>query len=163
MSAQHSIIVVASSLALAGGIFLSTGVLAQIVTPLVIPAPTQQATPKAAIDGAATPASYTQEQFARGASLYSKNCSTCHGPNLNDGEFGGAPLAGHDFKDRFFGTTVDSLFSFMSSAMPPDRPGGLTAQEYAALTAYVIGRNGVPAGAAELPSDPDALAKLSLP
>jgi hypothetical protein len=47
--------------------------------------------------------------------------------------------------------------------MPPDRPGQLTAEQYAALTAYVIGRNGVPAGPTELPSDLDALGKLSLP
>lgn len=159
----HRSIIAAAALALAGGALLVTTALAQMVTPLVIPAPAQQAAPKTGAAGATAPASYTAEQFAHGATLYMKNCATCHGPNLNDGEFGGAPLMGQQFRDKFFGTSVDSLFGFMSSAMPPDRPGQLTAQQYAALTAYVIGRNGIPAGPTELPSDLGALSKLSLP
>jgi mono/diheme cytochrome c family protein len=142
---------------------LSTDALAQIVTPLEIPAPAQQAAPKAGTAGATAPASFTQAQFNRGAASYARNCVTCHGPNLNDGEFGGAPLTGNAFKAKYFGTTVDALYGFMSSAMPPGRAGQLTPQEYADLTAYIIGRNGVQPGSTELPSNIDALAKLSLP
>jgi mono/diheme cytochrome c family protein len=161
MFAHRSIMFAAAAMTLGG--LLSTPALAQIVTPLVIPAPAQPAAPKPGTAGATAAASYTQEQFNRGAATYAQDCVTCHGPNLNDGEFGGAPLTGNAFKAKYFGTTVDGLFGFMSSAMPPGRAGQLTPQEYADLTAYIIGRNGLQPGSTELPSDLDALAKLSLP
>jgi mono/diheme cytochrome c family protein len=149
-------------LALTGVALLSSSTIAQIVTPLVIPNPPKAAPPKPGATGPVVPATFTQAQANRGATSYTQNCATCHGPNLNDGEFGGAPIAGTEFKQKYFGLTADALFGFISSAMPPDRPGQLTAQEYADLTAYILSRNGVQPGTTELPTSLDTLATLTV-
>jgi mono/diheme cytochrome c family protein len=105
---------------------------------------------------------FTADQAERGHQLYTKNCADCHGANLDDGEFGGAPLKGSEFTQKYFGTTADALYGFMQTAMPPDRPGGLSEQEYADLTAYVLSVNGLQAGGAELPGNIDKLSKLTV-
>jgi alcohol dehydrogenase (cytochrome c) len=46
--------------------------------------------------------------------------------------------------------------------MPPDRPGGLSPQTYANLTAFILSNNGYPASEKELPLDPDAQQKMTL-
>jgi hypothetical protein len=48
------------------------------------------------------------------------------------------------------------MFSFMSSAMPPNSPGRYSPSTYADLMAYILKRNGVQSGA-PLPSDFDSL------
>lgn len=107
-------------------------------------------------------ASFTAAQAQRGLAEYKKSCLDCHGANLDDGEFGGPPLRGSTFESKYFGVTADALFGFMSSAMPPDRPGRLSAQTYADLTAYILSKNGVQPGSTELPSDLEALAGLTI-
>jgi mono/diheme cytochrome c family protein len=124
------------------------------------------ATPAAKPAGAAAAGgakvTFTADQVDRGRQTYTKNCADCHGANLDDGEFGGAPLKGTEFTQKYFGITADALYGFMQSAMPPDRPGALSAQEYADLTAYVLSVNGMQAGGAELPADVDKLSKLTV-
>lgn len=102
----------------------------------------------------------TAAQAARGRAEYVRSCEDCHGANLDDGEFGGAPLKGLAFKEKWFGTTADSLYGFTSSAMPPDRPGRLSPQVYADLTAYILSVNGIQPGSTELPPDLDKLSNL---
>ena len=46
--------------------------------------------------------------------------------------------------------------------MPPDRPGGLTDQNYADLIAYILSQNGYAANGKELPADPGALQGMSI-
>lgn len=114
----------------------------------------------AAQDGAEKPASYTEAQAERGHQQYKARCLDCHGENLNDGEFGGAPLKGSEFESKWFDGTADSLYSFMVNAMPPDSPGSLSEGNYADILAYILSRNGIEAGASELPKSEDALGKL---
>ena len=104
--------------------------------------------------------SFTSAQVDRGHTEYARSCVDCHGANLDDGEFGGAPLKGNSFKAKWFGMTADALYGFMSSAMPPDRPGRLSPQVYADLEAYILAQNGIQAGTTELPGDLDKLAGL---
>jgi mono/diheme cytochrome c family protein len=111
---------------------------------------------------ATTPATFTQAQVEGGRASYSQFCVDCHGANHDDGEFGGAPLKGTAFKDKWFGVTADALYGFVSTAMPPDRPGKLNPQTYADLVAYILSRNGVQPGASELPSDLEKLATLTV-
>lgn len=113
-------------------------------------------------EAALTAVSFTAVQADRGRGEYLKSCVDCHGAALDDGEFGGAPLKGATFREKWFGTTADVLFGFLSSAMPPDRPGRLSPQAYADLTAYILSVNGVQPGAVELPADADALAALAV-
>lgn len=104
--------------------------------------------------------SFTAAQVDRGRTEYRQSCLDCHGAQLDDGEFGGAPLKGNSFREKWFGMTADALYGYISTAMPPDRPGRLNPQTYADLTAYILSANGIQAGTTELPTDLEALAGL---
>jgi len=109
-----------------------------------------------------TPVNFTAEQAGRGQTAYRRACQDCHGFNLNDGEFGGAPLNGNYFSKHWGNGSAAALFGFLHTKMPPDRPGKLNPQTYADLTAFLLSKNGYQPGAAELPADPDALDHLSM-
>jgi hypothetical protein len=49
------------------------------------------------------------------------------------------------------GGTVAELVAYARAKMPPDRPGSLTDQNYADLTAFLLDANGYPKGDKELP------------
>lgn len=111
---------------------------------------------------ASAPLTFTQEQADRGHTLYRRNCQDCHGSNLNDGEFGGAPLNGQYFVRHWGSGTVAALFGYMRAKMPPDRPGKLNPQTYADLTAFLLAQNGYQPGQAELPPDHEAQERMDL-
>jgi hypothetical protein len=46
--------------------------------------------------------------------------------------------------------------------MPPDRPGGLTDQNYTDLTAYILSHNGYQPSDKELPPDPAAMQNMGI-
>jgi len=106
--------------------------------------------------------SFTADQVTRGSDIYADRCVQCHGDQLDNGEFGGAPLNGKYFKQHWGGGTAGGLVAFMKAKMPPDRPGSLTDQSYADLTAFLLDANDYPKGDKELPSDTAAQQKLSL-
>jgi mono/diheme cytochrome c family protein len=111
---------------------------------------------------ATVPVTFTAEQTARGQATYRRACQDCHGFNLNDGEFGGAPLNGQYFARHWSGGSVAALYGYMAAKMPPDRPGKLNPETYADLTAFLLAKNGYAPGATELPPDPDAQQHMSL-
>lgn len=108
--------------------------------------------PPAAPQTAASTASmgvYSLDQAERGAAVFSSRCSGCHGAELSGG-FGPrlAPLPAH-----WRGQTLGSLFRFVSSAMPYDNPGSLEVDQYLDAIAFVLQRNGYPAGSDPLVAD----------
>jgi mono/diheme cytochrome c family protein len=111
---------------------------------------------------ASAPPTFTQEQADRGQGIYRRSCQDCHGTNLNDGEFGGAPLNGQYFVRHWGNGNVAALYGFMRAKMPPDRPGKLNPQTYADLTAFLLAKNGFQPTQTELPPDPAALAQMDL-
>jgi mono/diheme cytochrome c family protein len=111
---------------------------------------------------AQTAPAFTEGQVERGKALYQKNCQDCHGTQLDNGEFGGAPLKGSYFRQHWGSGDVAGLFGYMSSLMPPDRPGQLSPQTYADLTAFLLSSNGYAAGSEELTADPDAQRRMSM-
>jgi S-disulfanyl-L-cysteine oxidoreductase SoxD len=115
----------------------------------------------AAAQPAATP-TFTAEQAERGHAIYGRSCVDCHGTELNNGEFGGPSLKGQFFRQKWAAGGVGALFSFTKGLMPPDRPGGLTDQNYADLLAYILSNNDIAPGAKELPTDPAAMANMSI-
>jgi mono/diheme cytochrome c family protein len=121
-----------------------------------------EAAAPAAPAAALQPPGFTAEQAARGHAAYQKNCLDCHGAHLNDGEFGGPPLTGTYFQQRWGSGTVAALYAFTSTQMPPDRPGRLSDQTYADLIAYILDYNGYEAGEVELPADQQALQQMTL-
>jgi alcohol dehydrogenase (cytochrome c) len=93
--------------------------------------------------------SYTAAQAARGRAAYNDNCSSCHGGNLDDGQFG-PPVKGAAFRTQWHNQSPSALLTFVSTKMPPSAPNGLDDQTYADIDAYLMQQNGERAGAAEL-------------
>ena len=87
---------------------------------------------------------FTEAQDKRGAAIYSRECSTCHGERLKGGE--GAPaLTGSDFNASWNGQTVADLFDRIRQTMPapPEQPGKLTPQQNADVVAHILERQRV--------------------
>ena len=93
---------------------------------------------------------YTGAQAASGASVFAANCSTCHASNLSGGS--GPALSGTAFKKSVAANypTAVALYSFIEKQMPLNAPGSLSAQNYLAVTAYVLQKNGFAAGSSAL-------------
>jgi alcohol dehydrogenase (cytochrome c) len=107
---------------------------------------------------AKTGGGYTSAQAARGATVYVQYCVQCHGTNLQ-GE-SGPPLSGQVLRAAYGGGTAAQLYDFISRQMPVNKPGSLKQWEYLDVTAYILSRNGIPAGATAL--SVDSLGQLSL-
>ncbi len=93
---------------------------------------------------------YTAAQAAQGASIYAANCASCHAQNLAGNS---APaLTGTAFHKSLDGNyrTAAALYNFISKQMPLSAPGSLSSQNYLAVTAYIIQKNGFPAGSKAL-------------
>ena len=98
-----------------------------------------------------TPAYFTAEQATRGQRVFTSICSTCHGRN----EFTG-PI----FALTWRAEPLGNLFQHISTAMPQDRPGSLSAQQYADVLSYIVQLNGGTAGDRELPADEELLGRM---
>ena len=96
---------------------------------------------------------YTEEQATRGDSEHQNNCSSCHGTEK---------YAGDAFTKNWVGRTVFDLFDQIRTTMPDDNPGGLSAQQYKDVVAYILKTNGIPAGTDSLPNDPEAMRLLRI-
>ena len=98
-----------------------------------------------AISGQQAPsASFTREQAADGASAYAGSCASCHMPDLA-GRNEAPQLAGVNFRNTWRNRSTKDLIEFMQSTMPPDAQS-LPADQYVALAAFILQRNGAPAG-----------------
>jgi quinoprotein glucose dehydrogenase len=103
-------------------------------------------------------ASYTEEQAAAGRVPFNSICAACHGNNLR-GNLEAPELAGPDFRSKWTGKPVAELFAFMREAMPPvgRKPSDVG---FANIIAYILSRNGIPAGTAALDVTSSALIVL---
>lgn len=108
--------------------------------------------------GADKPAVYTADQAAQGATLFSASCAGCHGVNLEG--VAAPPLAGSQFMKNWNGKSADDVYYIMSNQMPQDNPGSLKPNEYTAILAFVLQKNGYPAGAT--PLDPSKLKQITI-
>ena len=88
---------------------------------------------------------YTAQQAAAGQASYQANCAGCHQQNLS-GSGDAPPLRGTQFVTNWGQRTTRELLSFMQLTMPPAGPGGMSADEYAGIVAFILQSNGVPAG-----------------
>ena len=119
--------------------------------------PVGAAAPQAAAQPQRTVAQgvYTEAQRTRGQQIYAAECADCHGADLSGSDT--APsLSGVEFTGAWNGATVAELFEKIGT-MPPTSPGKLNPQQSADVLSFVISRNSVPAGQAELPTDLAAL------
>ncbi len=88
---------------------------------------------------------YTAQQAAAGRTIYSANCSSCHGADLS-GLNSASALAGGLFMSSWGDRTPSDLISFLEGAMPPGNPGSLGEQAYVSVTAFILDFNGARAG-----------------
>src|SRR2546428_53751 len=102
---------------------------------------------------------YTVAQAERGRIVYERHCNSCHGDDL--AARGSSPLAGEGFVLNWEARSVERPFRTIRDTMPPQ---SRTLRESDALdvVAYVLERNGFPAGASELVPDAEALARIHI-
>lgn len=110
---------------------------------------------------------YTAEQATRGRKSYERRCEKCHRADLSgDGALQGdgsevVPiLVGQSFALRWDGLTIADLFLTISNAMPWDAPGTLDPQANIDVVSYLLEKNDIPSGKAELPADTEKLASI---
>lgn len=97
---------------------------------------------------AATPAIYTAAQATAGAKVFSQNCAMCHGAAMQ-GE-AGPTLLGQSFASAANNYTVGAIFGEIAEQMPAGAPGSLTHDQYTQVMAYILNKNGYPAGPTKL-------------
>lgn len=105
---------------------------------------------------------FTAAQADAGRRIYTTYCVACHGVEL-EGSTGPA-LAGQEFHARWNGQdeqTLTALFEVLRTTMPRPAMGSLSAQAYLDVMAYLLQRNGAPAGGR--PLTVAALATTTLP
>lgn len=102
---------------------------------------------------------YSPAQAKRGQELYTKSCASCHHDDLQG--HGATPsLAGAEFRDRWDGQTLGDLFEKMQATMPGDHPGTLSREDNAAILAFILRANEMPAGDKDIPTESEVLAKI---
>jgi hypothetical protein len=92
---------------------------------------------------------YTVVQAERGAEQYAARCASCHSADLR-GNSNSPSLRGMAFMFIWEGKSVGELYIKMSSEMPTDQPGGLLANNYADILAFILRTNEFPSGNKEL-------------
>ncbi len=95
---------------------------------------------------------YTAAQAAAGGPVYENACGACHGYDLA----GFPPLTGDTFMGSWGRRSTRDFMSLIQGTMPSDNPGGLPADDYVNITAYILQFNGVPPGDTPLTTETNA-------
>ena len=105
---------------------------------------------------------YTDAQATSGEALYRQSCAGCHGATLTGGS---APaLTGAAFEASWSDprVTVADVFFLARTSMPPRASNSLSAQDHAAVFAYILKSNGFPPGPTALTAASEALESAHL-
>jgi mono/diheme cytochrome c family protein len=103
----------------------------------------------AVADDAANDGWYTAEQANRGHQDFNNHCAQCHRPDLTGGP-DVSPLVGARFLSKWSSQKVSDLINFEHQSMPATNPGSVPVDQLYRITAYVLQRNGFPAGSTPL-------------
>ena len=87
---------------------------------------------------------FTAEQANAGRAVYQANCASCHMTDLA-GRNEAPQLAGNNFMNTWRTRTTRDLFEFTQSTMPPTG-ANLGAEQYLAVTAFILSANGAQPG-----------------
>ena len=104
---------------------------------------------------------YTEAQAYRGEKVADTTCIGCHGPGLDGGD-SGPKLVGDVFLANWSTQPVSELFDWIRQAMPPDKPGTLSKEDAAAVVAYILQQNRMPAGKQALSSESEELRRIQI-
>jgi hypothetical protein len=66
-------------------------------------------------------------------------------------------LAGGEFAMNWDDLTLGDLFERIRLSMPQNAPGSLSPKEYGEIVAFMLQKNGYPAGTADLPTTAEPL------
>jgi mono/diheme cytochrome c family protein len=91
---------------------------------------------------------YTPDQAAHGHITFNSYCAECHRPDLQ-GALGPA-LVGGAFLQTWLNKPLGDLFKFEHSKMPANNPGAVPDDKLWNITAYILQKNGFPAGSTAL-------------
>jgi hypothetical protein len=69
-------------------------------------------------------------------------------------------FVGEAYMGSWTNVPISELFDLITVTMPEDNPGSLLDEEYAAVIAYVLSLNELPAGEEELPAVYEALQQI---
>jgi S-disulfanyl-L-cysteine oxidoreductase SoxD len=87
---------------------------------------------------------FTQAQAAQGHQLFNNQCAECHRPDLTGAA--GPALVGPTFLAKWGNKPLSDLYSFEHKNMPANNPGSVPRDQLVAITAYILQKNGFPAG-----------------
>jgi S-disulfanyl-L-cysteine oxidoreductase SoxD len=104
---------------------------------------------------------YSDAQSKRGETAYSQYCAKCHGPDLMGADVA-PPLTGVEFTSGWNDLTVGDLFERLRITMPADKPGSVSAQDNADIVAFMLSKNGFPAGPSDLPPQAEVLKGIKI-
>jgi mono/diheme cytochrome c family protein len=102
----------------------------------------------AAASAASLPALYTAAQATAGQAVFAQNCAMCHGAALQG--MAGPALVGQRFASAAKDYTVGAIFGEIAEQMPAEAPGSLTHDQYVDALAFILSKNGYPAGSTAL-------------
>jgi len=104
---------------------------------------------------------YSEAQAYRGEKVADTTCIGCHGPKLDGGD-SGPKLVGEVFLANWSSQPVGVMFDWIREAMPAEAPGTLSRDETAAVIAYILQLNKMPAGKLDLSTDREALGRIGI-
>lgn len=104
---------------------------------------------------------FSRAQVERGRTAYNAQCARCHGETLGGGETSPA-LVDARFFQVWAGRSVGQLVEYTRTTMPSDGPGRISRKRCIDIAAYVLSANGFPAGDTDLPTELDALDRLTI-
>jgi mono/diheme cytochrome c family protein len=128
--------------------------IAAILAVILIVAAAPHAQSKSVWDGV-----YSSAQAKRGEGVYAQQCVTCHGADLKGKEDlkpdPSPSLTSSDLGIDFNDLTLDALADRIRTTMPKDKPNTLSREQVADVVAFILSKNGMPAGKADLPGAAD--------
>ncbi len=104
---------------------------------------------------------YSEAQAYRGEKVADTRCIGCHGPKLDGGD-SGPKLVGETFLANWNSQSMGVLFDWVREAMPAEAPGTLSRDETAAVIAYILQLNKMPAGKLDLSTEREALGRIGI-
>jgi len=102
---------------------------------------------------------YSGAQAYRGEKVADTTCIGCHGPKLDGGD-SGPKLVGEAFLANWSSQSMGVMFDWIREAMPAEAPGTLSKDDTAAVIAYILQLNKIPAGKQDLSTEPEVLGRI---